>query len=347
MKVYRSLSKKEILIPKVLRDFYFGNEKISVQRNLVAYVNEVYLVKAGDKKFILRKSLKAKKLNHLKLEIELLEYLHKKKFNLTPHVIPNKKGESVTIFQNRYYILTNFMPGENKASWNNLEKFTEKRLISYFQASARFTKAVTRFKPRIKPESQTLYYYLKNSRELFDTKVKKLPNNRIKKMLKGNRNFIFNFVKQNKMEFEKSGYDSLPKQLLHFDLHPGNVNYTGDKVTGLFDFDWIRFDNRLADLAGTIGQSCYYFTGSNRGKYNKKRIQLGLQAYRSKYGRSEFGIHQENTLLIYALKAYMFFQFIWCIDWYTNNLTDLKAYGYLDFFIKILKLNDYNRLLQL
>ena len=342
MKTYGNLNKREdLLIRKALKYYSFINKKAEIKKNVVACVNNVYLIMDGKHKFILRLSQKGKELSHLKLEIEFLQYLHKKRFKLAPYVIPNKNGELITLLNKRYYILLNFMPGETKASWNNLKHFNKKKLVSFFKASAYFTKATKHFKPRIKFENKQVYYYIKDGQSLFNEKLEKISNARIKKLLSKNREFIYKFILQNKQELDELRYDQLPKQLVHFDLHPGNVNFIDDKVSGIFDFDWIRFDNRISDLAGTISMSCYQYGGKNNALYDKKKIWLGLKTYRKAFGKSEFDRERENKMVKIVLKSYLFFQFLWCTDLALNS-QDQKSYEYLNFFIKVLKLNDYD-----
>ena len=89
-------------------------------------------------------------------------------------------------------------------------------------------------------------------------------------------------------------YQQLAKQIVHYDIHPGNVNFSENNVTGLFDFDWVRFDNRYADLAATIAQSCWEYGGQKTGIFNKTRIQLGLQHYRNTFGKSQHTLEKEH-----------------------------------------------------
>lgn len=134
------------------------------------------------------------------------------------------------------------------------------------------------------------------------------------------------------------------KLQVHFDLHPGNVNYIDDRLSGIFDFDWVRFDNRLADLACTLGQSCYYYHGKNRALYDKNKIALGLKTYRKVYGKSEYNSYKENQIIKAALRGYMFFQLLWIIEWHVKNHKNKKSYEYIQFSLDVLKLNNFENL---
>lgn len=347
MKSYRNLSRQERdSLREVLVNFGFDLSKVSLRKNLVGYVNKTYLITTKGKKFILRESFVEKKFDHLEFEIEVLQYLHKKKFPLTLYVIPNKSGKYITIAQNKYYLLFNFMPGSIRVSWNNLDRFTDKKLVSYFEASARFTKALIQFRPKTKFTNRPLFFYLKNPEKLFKAQLKKLPKTKVTKMIMSRQDKLYKFAHQTAEELKKLKYDEYPKQAVHFDFHPGNVNFSGDKVTGIFDFDWIRMDNRIADFAGTIGQSCYNFKGPKRAIYDKRKVKLGIKAYRQAFGKSKLDEKTEALLLKSVIKGYMFFQLLWVMNWYQYNSSDPHAYEYVDFFSKILLLNDYDKLFE-
>ena len=328
---------------KVLEGYGFDLQKIKLSKNTVANNNNIFILQSSNKQFVLRESEPKKSMHHLKLEIAVLNYLRNKGFKYTPYIIQNKQGKDATIYNKRFYILQNFMPGKTQASWNNLTRFSDKKLTNFFTASAKFTKAVAGFKTKMK-DNKPLYYYAKNGAKLFNGLLNRMPNSDVKKLLNSNRKFILQFIEVNKAELDNAYYNELPKQTVHFDLHPGNVNFSGDKVSGIFDFDWVRFDSRVTALAGTIGQSCYRYKGINTGKYNKRRINLGLRAYRKAYGKSEFGLQQENHLIKIALKAYMFYMLLWTMDWYLKNQSSPKALEWMKFPIKTLELNDYNYL---
>ncbi len=327
---------------QVLRNYHFTLGKINLQKNLIANNNNVFIVDAKGKKYVLRESQPQKSFQHLKLETAVLRYLKKRKFRFTPYTIVNKKGQDITIYKGRFYTLQNFMPGETCASWNNLTRFNEKKLANFFITSAKFTRAIAGFRTKLKIKNKPVYQYVKNGRKPFSSMLRKMPASKVKTFLNSNKHFVYEFVRENKKELDRVKYNGLPKQIVHFDLHPGNVNFSGDKVSGIFDFDWVRFDSRISDLAGTIGQSCYRYRGINGGIYNKKRIKIGLAAYRKAYGKSEFDLECENRLMKVALKGYMFFQLLWTMEWYLHNLKDPKAMEFMGHSLKVLKLNDYD-----
>lgn len=251
----------------------------------------------------------------------------------------------ITVHHKKYYILENFLPGTVKKNVNNLTDFNKKKLTSLFSALAKFSRAAQNFTNPVTKNNLTVSYYAKNGSKLLSALMKKIKNKTVSHLLKKNFIFAINFAKETTKQLQAVNYDKLKKQWVHFDLHPGNVNYTGDKLSGIFDFDWVRFDNRLADLACTLGQSCYHYRGKNRAIYDKNKIALGLKTYRKTYGKSEYHSHIENQIIKATLRGYMFFQLLWIIEWHTKNPKNKKSYEYIQFSLDVLKSNDFDKLI--
>lgn len=336
------------LLDSILRANYYhiiSEQKFKVFKNTLANNNAVFLIESAKQKYILRQSNQTTVLSHLRLEVDVLEYLHNKQFSFTPCVIPNAKGRLITQMHNHYYILENFLPGDVQKSVNNLTRFNSKKLQSLFYTLATFSRAVEEYPGKISNHNQPLFYYVQHGKKLFIKSLRKIKNPKIKQLLQDDHAFITHFVLHCKQNMEKISYDALPKQIVHFDVHPGNVNYTGDTVTGLFDFDWVRFDSRFTDLACTIGQSCYSYHGKQRAKYDTHKIKLGLKAYRKAYGESNLSAQKENNFVKEALKGYMFYQLLWIIDWSNKNPQDVHGFEYVRFSLDVLKFNDFDWLI--
>jgi len=337
---------EETKIKTILASSYGINNINSLRKNTVGFVNKTYVVESEGSKFVLRKSSKEKKLDHLLLEIELLKFFKSKGYKLSAQVIPNKNGEDITEEDGSYYILLTFVPGELKASTIDLENMTFGMLRSFFRASANFTKVVQGFVPSREYDhgNKPITEILSGGRKRFHELLDNMPNSKGREFIVLKSKSLLSFLAETKLGLEKLGYEKLPKQLVHFDIHPGNIHFEGENVVGIFDFDWIRFDSRIVDLAGTIGQSCYVYGGKNSGVYVKEKIQEGLRAYREEYGESEFSLEKETKLVKETLKAYMFFQALWVMNWYSKNYDEKRELDILKHFVNTCLINDYETL---
>lgn len=336
-----NLIKKEII--NVLAIYGLLEKNIKVVENTNGFVNKTYIIIFGKNKFVLRKSNPSTKYNHIKLEVDLLNYLHKQNFNLTPQVLLNLDGQNITKFNNSFFILQTFVFGETKASWNDLAKLNAKMLRSFFATVANFSKVVEKFNFKSGIKNKPVWYYVKNANKILNDSLMMVADSDTKKYLLKNKTTISNFILKTRKEFVEAKYDSLPKQIVHFDWHPGNVHFKNNKVVGLFDFDWARWDSRITDLAAAIGQSCYYYGGKCDGLYRKDRIKIGVESYRQTYGQSKIGWQKENGLIKIALKGYMLFLFFWSVNLFVEQPTK-ENNVVLKHFLNVLLLNDYDHL---
>lgn len=329
----------------VLHYYDFDSSKFEIFLNTLANNNKVFLIKNKQNKFILRQSNPSTTLQHLQLEVKVLQYLYDRKFHLTARVIPNIRSADITVVDGRYFILQNFLAGGVTKSVNNLTRFNSDKLVNFFKALASFSRAVEGFKGMISRDNKSLRYYSNNANKLYNALSLQVKNRAIKKLLFSSSRFVKAFASTCKTQMDEIGYEKLPKQIVHFDLHPGNVNFKGSILTGIFDFDWVRFDSRITDLACSIGQSCYRYRGKNKARYDVHKIRRALKSYRSAYGKSEFAPQTENKLIFIALKTYMVYQLLWIIEWHLKNKKDLEGYNYIKFSLNVLKLNNFDELM--
>jgi len=344
--MYQPVTKKEKeLIRLVLRKYRIGENNLTFKRDITGFVNKTFLVQSGKNKYILKQYNENKSISHLKLEVEVLNYLREKKFDIVPKIISTIKGKPYIKIANTLFTLQSFVKGKIKASWHNPEKLSIRQFENFFKSSAKFSKTVESFKTEIRVKNHSIYYYARNAKKDLTKYYNQMPHSRGKILLKKHFATLNNIIEKNRVALENSNYDRLPKQLVHFDIHPGNVSYKGDAVTGLFDFDWIRFDSRISDLAGTIAQVCYYYGGPKDGLYRKDKIDLGLKVYRKEYGRSEFSLERENELIKTALQGYQIFQLVYfSLEPYIKKGQSFEYYRIIDHFIKLLTLNDFDEL---
>ncbi len=326
-------------------DLYGVNlHNIKIARDTVGFVNKIYFVTVGKQKFVLRKSKPITSLAHIKLEVELLEDLATRKFAATPKIIRNLKGKDITLYNKTFFTLQTFMPGGVKASWNDISGFTKKRVNNFFKTVAVFGKAVNKFIAGKNFANKPLWYFVKNGPGIFNKLYNNLPSSAGKKLVFKNYLAILKFIAQTRKEFTRTGYDNLPKQLVHFDFHPGNVNFIGEQVVAIFDFDWARYDARFSDLASAIDQSCYYYGGQRGGQFKKALVKQAVSSYQRAFGRSKFSREKEYEYIKVALRGYAVYIFFWAVDLYEKNPTR-ENFSVLDHFLKMLLINDYDRLL--
>ena len=339
------LNKSEkVLVAKVLKRYGLSGPFLKLGKNTTGFVNKIFIVENKNQKFALRQSAEQTSLSHLKFEVAVLDYLEKKSFKFTPRVLSNIAGEKATKVNGCYFILQNFLPGHWRANWNNLTTYNKAMLRSHFALLALFSKQISAFNFEKNKHRLGLLSYVGNAEKLLNKSISALPASKGKSFMRKNQNLILSFALETRQEMLQVGYDSLPKQIVHFDLHPGNLHFLKNRAVAMFDFDWVRYDNRLSDLAAALCESCYYYHGSKAGYYRKDRIWAAINSYHQAYGKSEFKPNKEIKLTKIAFKACLFFQILACLDWYKEHYKEKRSDFILKFFIKVMTVNDFERL---
>jgi len=60
------------------------------------------------------------------------------------------------------------------------------------------------------------------------------------------------WVRRAAAEIPDQAYWELPQVVVQGDVHPANVHFAGDRVVGVFDYDWVCQAPRLTDLADAV-----------------------------------------------------------------------------------------------
>jgi homoserine kinase type II len=81
----------------------------------------------------------------------------------------------------------------------------------------------------------------------------------------------------------------LPEVVIHCDYHPGNLKFSGEQVSALFDFDWSKVDLRAFDLALALWYFCTSWQGAQDGHLRLNWVKIFLDAYQ-KHLRAHPGI---------------------------------------------------------
>lgn len=336
-------SDEEKLVAEVLKNYPLPSIR-QVSRNTIGYVNKTFVIETTERKFVLRESARVTDPEHLELEVEVLRFLESKHYPLAARVFPNMHNEYLTKHAGNSYMLQTFLSGMIQANVNNVANFDGDMLRNLFRATAEFAKTTRTFRASRNYKNEPLYNYVKNADQLLSNVIESLPKSAGRSLLEKHKSELLAFASQIEKEMQSLGYDKFPKQLVHFDIHPGNVHYEGNKVVGMFDFDWIRFDSRFSDLASAIVQSCHVWGGPTDGVLIKEKISRGFSAYREAFGTSEFSYEEEKRIARSAAKAFMFFQVLWAADWYRDNPAHHEAMEVLPHWINSCLINNYDSL---
>lgn len=108
---------------------------------------------------------------------------------------------------------------------------------------------------------------------------------------------------ENSRELTGRGYDDLASTLIHADFHHDNLLFQRGHLTGLLDFDFVRLDGRIADVAMSVVLDC-----ADPPTYNRLRPEY-VEAFVAGYTAVSPLAEAEVNLLVPLARAY----FLWLI----------------------------------
>ena len=105
----------------------------------------------------------------------------------------------------------------------------------------------------------------------------------------------------NLRELSRLGYAEVPATLIHADFHHDNLLLQRGRLSGLLDFDFVRLDARVADIAMTVALDC-----AAPPAYNELQ-PASVQAFVAGYAGASPLTEAELRLVLPLVRAY----FLW------------------------------------
>lgn len=260
------MNKQEIL--KTLKNWDIG--KVVDIKNLdKGAVNNNWMIKTKDKKYVFRKFNKEHTDSALRFELSYLSYLKDRKFPYKiPAPIPTKDKKKFLKIKNNLFWLYYFIDG------NHTNKSGRKELSEIALMMTRFHNILEGAKfNNEKPKEKD--YGRKGIIKEMEEFILKIPVN------KNKRDRIF-FDESKKMidilkKLDTKDYNSLKQYPIHRDFNPENLLWEKGKLSGIIDFENVGNANDV--FARDIAIIMQYFC-SNRGKFfNIKKARFFMKEY--------------------------------------------------------------------
>lgn len=116
-------------------------------------------------------------------------------------------------------------------------------------------------------------------------------------------------------------YEALPRQLIHRDLHSGNLVFRDERVVGILDFDSVRIGIRLFDL-------CYLATSVLSSGFNESKTREGwpgfVQDLIKGYGTIQPLEKTEGYVFLYIIYLIQLLSIAYYLDEGNKSLADLN-----------------------
>lgn len=189
--------------------------------------SENYLVTSSEGKlFLLRKYLLLQDEEVLLRILDILQFC-REEGQPVPHAIRNKSKKYLTKDNGGIFALFTYLPGSHSTG-------TEEQLQDLARSLAKLHQVLQRCTLPA-PQEEDSAYALLTSQELHALQEELPPAD-------------FNLLRE-ELKIQGQSTDDLPRQLIHRDLHPQNILFQDDKVSGFLDFDGMVSSERIRDIA--------------------------------------------------------------------------------------------------
>ncbi len=214
--------KMEGIIKEILKSWGIENGQLLQVYSSAWETDHSYIIKVYDNKEQLERNIKTTTilLNH---NIPVAE------------ILPTLTGEKFVFYQNKYFLVSKKLRGSNLSDLKD-----EKTAWNMGYAIAQLHKAFTECEKEIAFWDNSL---LKEMKGWVQESLKKNEWQTVDKE---------QYLKAVRLLEET--YDSLPKQLIHRDVHFGNFLFHEGELSGYIDFDLSQRNIRIFDI-------CYFLTG--------------------------------------------------------------------------------------
>ncbi|MBS7655112.1 phosphotransferase [Candidatus Bathyarchaeota archaeon] len=336
-------------IKSIIKENYDLGEVIKTEKLSSGYVNVSYIIETSKGRYFLRRYRDNARRNEVNFEHELINHLINSGFQKTPRLLKTKTGKTyVSKFEKRnnykkivFYALFEFAIGEDKYTWyypycNILElKDAAKTLAEYHIH-------VKGFKPKSKKKTLPLDKLIFNLRKEFENLSKKADETDFCKLFLSNKDKLKEKSIKIYKELKAIGYATLPKIVVFGDFHLGNLKFKDNKVTAMYDFDWVKWDARAYDVAYAIYYTCGVWGEKGENAIDVNKALEFFKAYQKTFiekGKSNALNEMEIKALPALIKAVNLFLIHWDIsDFYAG---DKNVSEYLKFLIHDLDLMDW------
>lgn len=252
------------------------------------YVNVSYTIETAAEgqttKYFFRKYKEGITEQEVKFEHSLIRHLVEEGLDLVAALIPTEDGSTYvkrggdSDGQPLFYAVFEFLPGEDRYTWDNLV-CTNEELRNAAAVFAEYHTAVDGLEPdgeRSEPEIRALLPVIA---ERVEEQLTGAGDTVFDAYLLEKGDLVLDDIERTLTALRDKGCGELPQVVIHCDYHPGNLKFEDNEVTGLFDFDWSKIDARCFDVGLALVYFCTSWESETNGTFKLRPASVFLDAY--------------------------------------------------------------------
>ena len=213
------------------------------------YVQTNILLKTNKGNYVLRYYEHRSK-EYVLFELNILNYFHKHKY---PCAMPIKNIQSKFIgkYRGKYYIIYDYISGRH------LKKLNKKQFHELIKYSALLHNISINYKPQYFEHRES-----KDKKFILQTAKEEAKRNKEK----GKERYTFIKERLNLVKLP----ETLPKGIIHGDFDKANIKFTGNKITGILDFDDACYTYLIYDIGMLILYWAWFY-------YKKLKLDIARE----------------------------------------------------------------------
>jgi len=275
-------------LKEILAQYDLG-ELVDLEKNERGFVNTAFAidtVQNGEhRRFFLRKYKRGIKEEELQFEHSLIDHLVETGACPAARIYRTRLGESYFHHfeepedtEGVFYTIFDFLPGEDRYTWVD-PVLTERELAESAVVLGRFHNAVSDLAPRGRRAEPKIIELLPVIAATWSACPGKSKGTVFDDCVLENLALVGKNIQDTRSRLNEPAARRLPELVIHCDYHPGNLKFTGEQVTALFDFDWSKIDLRLFDVALALWYFCTSWQGPEDGRFRLDWASVFLHAY--------------------------------------------------------------------
>ena len=246
---------------------------------------------AGERRYFLRKYKFGTVEREIRYEHALVRFIRGKGFDLPAAVFETREGDTLVTREElrdgervgRFFALYEMLGGENAYTWTE-NRCTDAEYEDGARVLARFHAAAYDFDPGdLCREQPPIMEFLATLPETFRGLAARATGTK----------YDAYFIERLPGILEAVGrglalapeLEGLPRCPVFCDYHPGNLKWSGERVVGLFDFDWAKLDYRVFDVAVGLVYFCSSWEGEDDREMRLDKVALFVRAYQDEAAR--------------------------------------------------------------